>query len=176
LRLLSWALQKAAVWQRIVKNVLRAAGVLVLLIVVAVATGKVAGAIALTFVLAIVGYLANRVRGFPIGAIGRLTATEVETYPVHVFRLPLAVPVGRFPMNRFQAINVVEHIIMPRTASIGTNTGRVILVGKPGTPNIQFAAAAIDAAWEIGRELGALINLDVKRVDAPGSHTVRVSL
>jgi hypothetical protein len=82
LRLLSWALQKAAVWQRIVKNVLRAAGVLVLLIVVAVATGKVAGAIALTFVLAIVGYLANRVRGFPIGAIGRLTATEVETYPV----------------------------------------------------------------------------------------------
>jgi hypothetical protein len=79
-------------------------------------------------------------------------------------------------MNRFQAINVVEHIIMPRTASIGTNTGRVILVGKPGTPNIQFAAAAIDAAWEIGRELGALINLDVKRVDAPGSHTVRVSL
>jgi hypothetical protein len=173
---LPYAFDTSAIWRRIVRNVLIGAIAGVLLVVVALASGKVGGAAGLTVALGIAAWIARRASAFPMGAAGVVTDTEVETRPVRVFGYSLSVPVGRFPINQFQRINVVEHVMPLRPGTSGTNTGDVLLVGKPGTPNIQVAFANIDHALEVALELGQLLALDVQRVDAPGSRTVHVSM
>jgi len=173
---LPYAFDTTAVWQRIVKIVLTIGGVLLLSVVGGLATGKFGGAIGLAIAAAILFWLVRRVRGFPMGAAGTLTETGIATRPVRVWWYSLPVPVGQYPIDRFESIRVVERVIMPQPGNSGRNTGSVQLVGKGGTPDIEVAFQDIDSAIVIAQDLGTLLHLPVARVDAPGTRTARVTL
>ena len=173
---LPYEFDSSALWRRIVKIVFTLAGLLLLATVACLASGRFGGATGLAIAFAILCLIVRRVRDFPMGAAGRLNATDVETREVKVLWYSLPVPVGRFSIDRFQSIAVVEHVVMPRATGSGTNTGRVLLVGKAGTPDIAVAFTDIDQAIEIARELGNVLGLKWQRLDAPGSRTIRVTL
>lgn len=164
-------------WRPIVKAVLWFVGAAVVLIAGALAAGKYGGAAGLALALLIVWWIARRVAGgFPLGAAGTLTADAVETRAVRVLWYRLPVPVGRFPVDSFASVSVVEYVILPTYTSGGRNKGVVTLVGKPGTPDIPVVSATIDEAMSAGHELGSLLGLESRHIDAAGSRAERKAI
>src|SRR5262249_5384005 len=107
---LPYAFDTTTTWQRIVKIMFAVAGVLLLAIIGGLLSGKFGGAVGLSIAIAILWVVVRRVRGFPMGAAGTLTQSEVETCPVRVLWYSLPVPVGRFSIDRFDSIGVIEYV------------------------------------------------------------------
>jgi hypothetical protein len=166
----------SALWVRIVRFVFAITAGLLVAIAGALASGKFGGAIGLALALGILWWIGWRTRGCPLGAAGTLTPTDVEVRPVKVLWYSLTVPVGRFSIDRFQSIAVVERVRMLQPGGSGTDTGSVQLVGKPGTPDIEVAFCDIDQAMEIAQELANLLRLEYGRLDAPGSRAIRLTV
>jgi hypothetical protein len=162
-------------WQRLVKMLFAFQGFLMLALAGGIASGKFGGTIGIALALGILAWIARRVRNFPMGAAGILTSTDVETRQVKVLWYSLPMPVGKFLLDHFHSIAVVEHVYVSQSGGGARNTGSVRLVGKAGTPDIEVAFDAIDKAIEVARELANLLPLEYHRVDAPESHTVRVT-
>jgi len=159
-------------WQKIVKIGLAVAGIFAIVVVGLFLQGNLlGGGLLLLFGLAFYALLrrANRVS---MGAKGRLTRDSVTVQPVRVWGLSLNVPSGQFPIDRFSAVGLAEHIVVDRTASIPKNTGIVQLVGRPPTPNIEVMMDDIDTARLFADELCAALNLQLKSVPVPGQ-TIR---
>lgn len=163
-------------WRTIVKLVFTVVGLVLVAIGGALINGELGGASALALCLAILTWLLRRGRTLPMGAAGRLTARAIETRAVKVLWFALRVPAGRFSIDRFQSIAVVEQIVLPRPGGTGTNTGSVRLVGKSGTPDIEVAYGVIGEALDVARELAGLLGLEWRRQDAPGSRAIHVVL
>jgi hypothetical protein len=141
----------AASWEKIVKIFLIISGIYVAMVIgLLLETHFVAGIVTLLFGVA----LWRMIRVVPgrigMGARGRLSATDVTTYAVKVWRYSLNVPVGHFPITGFSEVVVVERVVImrPETASSlnGNNIGSVRLVGRNGTPDIEILDAGLDAA------------------------------
>ena len=164
------------IWKRIVKIAFAIAGVLLFCVVSALLSGKFGGAFGLALATTIFFSLARRVRAFPMGAVGTLTETRVETQPVRILWYSLPVPVGTFSIDRFDAVGVVERLFFPKSGGGATTNGSVQLIGKDGTPDIEVAFRDIDSANVIARELSDLLRLPIKRVDPPGTRSIRVTL
>ena len=163
-------------WRRIIRIVFVVAGFLLLGILSAVATRKFGAAIGFAIAAAILSWIVRRVGSLPMGAAGTLTAAAVETSPVRVGWYSLPVPVGRFSINRFESIALVERVMMSRPGNSTANTGSVQLVGKSGTPTIEVGFLSIGEAMALAEELGALLLLPVRRRDDLGSTTERIML
>src|SRR5204862_7180734 len=88
----------------------------------------------------------RRSRRVSMGAAGRLSASGVTVHPVRAWGFSLNVPSGEFPIDRFSAVGLAEHIVVVRSASLPRNFGIVQLVGRPGTPNIEIMSDDIDTA------------------------------
>jgi len=114
----------------------------------------------------------RRARQVSMGAKGRLTRDAVSVHPVRVWGFSLNVPSGEFSLNRFEAVALVERVVVVRRWTASGNTGAVELMGRPGTPNIEVMMSDIDAARPFAEELSAALNLELKAVAAPGQ-TIR---
>ena len=177
---LPYGFDTAETWVKIVKIFLIIAGVYLAMIVGLLLKGQfVGGIVALVFGLA----LSRMIRRVPLsigtGARGRLTATEVTTQAVKVWRYRLHVPVGRFPVSNFSEVAVTERVVVTRppnaSASYG-NVGSVCLIGRNGAPDIEIFVGGIDAANSFANELGAALKLPLHTLAAPGTTIARVSL
>ncbi len=83
----------------------------------------------------------------------------------------LNVPSGEFPLSQFEAVGLLERIvIVPQ--SIRGNTGTVQLLGRPGIPTIDVMTDDIDKARPFAEELSATLNLKLQSVAVPGQ-TIR---
>ena len=154
-------------WTRIVKIALIIAAVYLIAVVTVFARGNfLGGAGMLVFGLACYTVL-RRARRVSMGAAGRLTASAVTVHPVRVWGFSLNVPSGEFPLSQFEAVGLLERIvIVPQ--SIRGNTGTVQLLGRPGTPTIDIMIGDIDAARPFAEELSATLNLELQSVAVPG--------
>ena len=159
-------------WQTIVKIALAVAAVYAIAVVGLFVKGDfLGGGFLLVFGLAFSAVL-RRVRRVSMGAVGRLTASAVTVHPVRVWGFSLNVPSGEFSLNRFEAVALVERVVVVRRWTASGNTGAVELMGRPGTPNIEVMMSDIDAARPFAEELSAALNLELKAVAAPGQ-TIR---
>jgi len=158
-------------WTRIVKIALIIAAVYVIAVAGLFGKGNfLGGAVLLLFGLAFSTVL-RRARRVSMGAAGRLTASAVTVHPVRVWGFALNVPSGEFPLSQFEAVGLLERIvIVPQ--SIRGNTGTVQLLGGPGIPTIDVMTGDIDAARPFARELSATLNLKLESVAVPGQ-TIR---
>lgn len=163
-----------AVWQGIVRNVQLGLAGLAAMIPLALVFGNVRGAVGLAVILLVAFVLVRRVRGVSMGAVGTLTAKDVTTRPVKVLWYSLPVPAGRFPIDQFQSIAVVEYT--PQPGRVTRFMGSVELAGRPGTPNVRVAYQPIDSAVQFAQELAQLLELPFARVDAPGTRSFRMTV
>src|SRR5437773_3806859 len=154
-------------WTRIVKIALTIAAVYAIAVAGLFVKGNfLGGAFLLVFGLAFSAVL-RRARRTSMGAAGRLTASAVTVHPVRVWGFSLNVPSGEFPLSQFEAVGLLERIvIVPQ--SIRGNTGTVQLLGRPGTPTIDIMIGDIDAARPFAEELSATLNLELQSVAVPG--------
>jgi len=159
-------------WQTIVKIALAVAAVYAIAVVGLFVKGDfLGGGFLLVFGLAFSAVL-RRVRRVSMGAVGRLTASAVTVHPVRVWGFSLNVPSGEFPLSEFEAVALVERVVvLPTWRALG-DTGTVQLMGRPGTPNIDVMTGDIDAARPFAEELSAALNLELKSLTAPGQ-TIR---
>jgi hypothetical protein len=95
-----------------VRGALVGAAFLAGLILIAAILGKVAATAQLTLGMVVALVIARRIRGFPMGAAGTISATKVTTHSVGVFGVALAVPMGRYPLSAFQSIVVEDRMVM----------------------------------------------------------------
>jgi hypothetical protein len=159
----------AATWRTIVRGALIGFAILALLLLIAAIAGKLAVAVQLMLAMLVTFVIARRVRGFPMGAAGTISATEVTTYPESVFGIALAVPVGRFPLSAFRSIVVEERMAINATSV--HPYGDVYLVGNGATPRIHVFSGKVDPARAFASELSALMpdplrsNDSTQRVD-----------
>ncbi len=162
-------------WTRIVKIALTIAAVYALAVVGLFVKGNfLGGAFLLLFGLAFSTVL-RRARRVSMGAVGRLTASAVTVHPVRVWGVSLNVPSGEFPLSQFEAVGLLERIvIVPQ--SIRGNTGTVQLLGRPGVPTIDVMTDDIDKARPFAEELSATLNLELKSVAVPGQTIRRYTL
>ena len=163
-----------ATWQRIVRNVQLGGAALAALILIALITGNAPGAIGLAAVSLVAYWLVRRTRGFPMGAVGTLTAAEVTVRPVKVLWYSLPVPAGRFPIDRFQSVAVVDYGQMARRA--GGLLSSVELTGRPGTPDIRVAYLPEQSAAQFAEDLTSIVKLPYERRNAPGVRSSRVTV
>ena len=99
-------------WTRIVKIALTIAAVYVIAVVGLFVKGNfLGGAFLLVFGLAFYAVL-RRARRVSMGAAGRLTASAVTVHPVRVWGFSLNVPSGEFPLNQFEAVGLLERIVI----------------------------------------------------------------
>ena len=176
---LPYEFDTAEPWERIVKTFLLVGGVYVAMVIGLFLEGRsVAGIFALLFGLAFWLVIRRVPREIGMGARGRLSATEVVTRGVRVWRYALNVPVGRFAIDKFSEVAVVERVVVmrPDTGAPRGNTGSVRLVGRNGTPNVDILLAGIEAANAFARELSAALTLPLRELAAPGTTIVRISL
>jgi hypothetical protein len=152
----------AAIWQTILRRTLIGLGIIAASLVVVAILGKVAAAVQLTLVMLLAFFIARRVRGFPMGAAGTISAAEVTTHPVSSFGIALAVPVGHFPLSAFRSIVVEEGMIF-HAASDDPRFGRVYLVGDGATPRIHVFTGKVDAARQFANELSGLIGISLAK-------------
>jgi hypothetical protein len=88
---------------------------------------------------------------------GTITGDAVEVHPGNLHGVRLHGPAGRFPLGNFAAVRVER--APPLAWSPGGPYERVILAGKPGTPDILIARSDHDAGVALGRELAAALRL-----------------
>lgn len=159
-------------WQKIVKLALVLAAVYAIVVAGAFLQGKIlGGAFLLLFGLAFSAVL-RRARRVSMGAKGRLTRDSVTVHPVRAWGFSLNVPSGEFALSRFEAVGLVERVVVvPNWSALG-DTGTVRLMGRPGTPDIDVMTSDIDAARPFAAELSAALNLELKSVAVPGQ-TIR---
>jgi hypothetical protein len=169
----------AGTWRTIVKIAALVVAIFAFMIVGLVIKGEIAASIGV-FAFGVLFWSALRRLGvarIPMGASGRLTASDVVVDGVKLWNYSLNVPVGRFPIGRFEAVAVVEHVVMGRTASTTyDNVGSVQLVGRAGTPNIEVMVAPIDAANAFAKELSAKLALELRSLATPGTKITRIQL
>ena len=130
------------------------------------------GGFLVLFALALYAVL-RRARHVSMGAKGRLTTGAVIVHPVRVWGFSLNVPSGEFSLNRFEAVGLVERIVVLTDAMVHGNTGTVQLIGRPGTPTIDVMTGDIEAARPFAAELSATLSLELKSVATPGQTTRR---
>ena len=158
-------------WTRVIKLAVIIAAVYVIAVVGLFVKGNfLGGAVLLVFGLAFSAVL-RRARRVSMGAAGRLTASAVTVHPVRVWGVSLNVPSGEFPLSQFEAVGLLERIvIVPQ--SIRGNTGTVQLLGRPGIPTIDVMTDDIEKARPFAEELSATLNLKLQSVAVPGQ-TIR---
>jgi hypothetical protein len=148
----------AAVWRTIVRGALVGVAVIAGAALVAAIDGKLAAAAQLSLTLLVCAFVARRVKGVPMGAIGTITATAVTTEPATAFGIRLAVPVGRFPLARFRSILVEERTVLTSTSG-DPRVGRVYLVGDGDLPRIHVFVGKVDDARRFASDLCGLLGI-----------------
>jgi hypothetical protein len=96
------------------------------------------------------------------GAFGTITDREITVGPSVLWGIRSTSPEGRFPLTQFRCIRVA-------IIAAGRNGPheRVCLVGRDGTPDIEFARTQQKEGIALGHALGALIGLSVEETRAP---------
>src|SRR5206468_7758280 len=146
-------------WQTIVKIALAVAAVYAIAVVGLFVKGNfLGGGFLLLFGLAFYAVL-RRARRVSMGAAGRLTASAVTVHPVRVWGFSLNVPSGEFPLSRFEAVALVERVVVLPTWRAFGDTGTERLMGRSGTPTIDFMTGDIDGASPFSWEFSAARNL-----------------
>ncbi|HWH50053.1 MAG TPA: hypothetical protein VN651_00800 [Gemmatimonadaceae bacterium] len=168
-------------WQQIVKITAAIVAALMAAIIAAAAMGSWGAAAGIAVCVAMLGFVVRRAARFPglsFGAVGRLTTDAVETRPVAVYGIPLRVPAGRFAIDRFTGVRVVQRIIVIRPSGSRSNEdiGSVSLVGRTGTPDIEIMFGPIGAAKTMAGEVASRLGLAVERTAAPGGKVVEVNI
>ena len=92
-----------------------------------------------------------------VSSRGTITGDAVEVEPANLYGVRLHGPGGRFPLWNFEAVRVER--APPLAWSPGGPYERVILAGKPGTPDILVARTDHDAGVALGRDLAAALRL-----------------
>jgi hypothetical protein len=116
---------------------------------------------------AIVAYFGRLFLRNLIGSMGTITADAVIVRSPLLVGIPLAGPVGRFSLSRFQAVRV-DRITHP--VGVGVQIGpheRVYLAGRTDTPDILIARTDHDAGRTIGNELAAALRLPYQEQVVP---------
>ena len=170
----------AETWVKIVKIFLIIAGVYVATIVGLLLKAQfIAAIVVLLFGLALWRMLRRVPLAVGMGARGRLSATDVTTRGVIVWRYSLNVPIGQFRIDNFSEVAITERVVVTPTpnasASYG-NVGSVRLIGRNGTPDIEILVGAIEAATSFANELSAAVKLPLRALAAPGTMIARVNL
>ena len=96
------------------------------------------------------------------GAFGTVTDREITISPSVFWGIRSTTPEGRFPLTQFRCIRV-EVIAAGRNGP----HERVYLMGKDGTPNIEFARTRREEGIALGHALGSLVDLPVEERRAP---------
>ena len=96
---------------------------------------------------------------------GTIDAREVVVEPGTLYGVRLQGPSGRFPLRNFAAVRVER--APPPVFAQGGRHERVILAGKPGTPDILIARTSADTGRTLGRELAAAVGLPCREEGAP---------
>lgn len=126
---------------------------------------KTALGLALTEVLVLVFTLV--LIRFQTGSVGTLSSDGVVIEPNVLLGIVLPGPRGTYALDRFSAVRV-QFQSGPATPDVQGGPNEVVwLVGIAGTPDIALALTDDGAGRAFGRELGALLELPVKEVDAP---------
>lgn len=94
-----------------------------------------------------------------IGVVGTLDERGVRVEPGRHWGLRFQGPVGDFALGRFSAVRIDLHLSLQSLQECG----RVILCGKPGTPDIQIATLATDEALALGSDLASRLGLGFER-------------
>lgn len=96
---------------------------------------------------------------------GTITADRVVVEPGTLYGTSLHGPRGRFPIQQFRSVRVQR---IPPSGDIQQGAHeRVILTGKPGTPDILIARTSDDAGRVLGRDLSAALGLLYEEEVAP---------
>lgn len=149
-----------------------------LAIVKCLVTGQWVASIAVIVVGFMILLLARRIPRSTIrmGAVGRLTATDVVVRPVRLGPVRVPVPVGRFSLSQFTAVSLTERVVVRRSAGSMTNRGSVELVGRGGVPDIELMVAPIDVAEGFARDLSARLGLALQTRVPVGTTSVKLRL
>jgi hypothetical protein len=114
--------------------------------------------------LAIAGlvlFLAHRIWRHLPGLTGVITPQEVRIEPGIFLGLPMAGPRGTFPVARFAAVR------FDRSMNLTTLqwAGRVVLVGRPGGPDITICTSPLAEARTLAADLAEALALPMTQGD-----------
>lgn len=165
---LPYRFDTSGVWRTILKGAFALNGVLLVGILVAVLIQhqplKAVGLAVMELV--VFGFTRVFVK-FQTGSAGTLTADRVVIEPNVLLGIPLPGPKGTYTLDHFAAVRVELRSRPVGTGAQGGPHELVWLVGKPGTPDIVLALTKSRAGQAVGRELAALLALEVEEVGAP---------
>jgi hypothetical protein len=154
----------------VVKQILRGAGLLLLVIGVCIIYSLFisrdhAAAIQLLICGLIAGYFARLFLRNLTATRGTITRDGVELEVLELYGFRLHGPTGRFPLHAFSSVRVER--VSPPTFAQGGPHERVTLAGKDGAPDVLVARTPYDAGPALGQSLATALALPYNEVAAP---------
>ena len=127
----------------------------------------------LLFDAVLVAFAVVLLRALP-GAEGRITQDGVEARARRVWGIALPGPVGTFARDDFRAVRV-ERVLASGNGTSLHLLERVMLAGKPGTPDVRVLSGRVDGDASPGEALAAALQLPCEIVREPRRIVLRRS-
>ena len=164
---LPYEFDTSGVWRMILKGTFGLTILITLSLVYTLVSRQWGAAAALALSSAMLFFVSRLFLRFQTGSAGVLSADRVVIEPNKLLWLSLPGPTGTYMLERFSAVRV-EFSMGPVQPGVQGGPNEVVwLVGKPGTPDIALARTNDGIGRNVGRTLGALIDLPVEEVGAP---------
>jgi hypothetical protein len=164
---LPYEFDTSGVWRMILKGAFGLTFLITLSLLYTLLSRQWAAAAQLALCSAILFYFTRLFLRFQTGSAGTLSADGVVIQRNKLLWFSLPGPVGTYSLDRFSAVRV-EFSTGPVQPDVQGGPNEVVwLVGRPGTPDIALARTNDGAGRDVGRELGALLNLPVEETGAP---------